>query len=62
MAQRPVILTGFHFTKTTLAAFSESYEIAGHMDKPDPALVPAAAAAACPGAGHAPAASAPPMR
>ena len=44
MAQRPVILTGFHFTKTTLAAFSENYEIAGHMDKPDPALVPRAAA------------------
>jgi hypothetical protein len=43
MAQRPVILTGFHFTKTTLATLSESYEIAGHMDKPDPALVPAAA-------------------
>lgn len=44
MAERPVILTGFTFTKTTLAAFSERYEIAGHMDKPDPALVPAAAA------------------
>jgi lactate dehydrogenase-like 2-hydroxyacid dehydrogenase len=43
MPQRPVILTGFHFTKTTLAAFSERYEIAGHMDKPDPALVPRAA-------------------
>ena len=45
MAQRPVILTGFHFTKTTLAVFSENYEIAGHMDKPDPALVPRAVAA-----------------
>src|SRR3979490_490548 len=44
MVQRPVILTGFHFTKTTLAALSENYEIAGHMDKPDPALVPAVAA------------------
>ena len=44
MAQRPVILTGFHFTKTTLAAFSENYEIAGHMDKPEPALVPRAVA------------------
>lgn len=44
MSQRPVILTGFHFTKTTLAAFSERYEIAGHMDKPDPALVPREAA------------------
>ncbi len=44
MAQRPVILTGFHFTKTTLAAFSERCEIAGHMDRPDPALVPPEAA------------------
>ena len=43
MVQRPVILTGFHFTKTTLAVLSEKYEIAGHMDKPDPALVPAVA-------------------
>jgi len=40
MVQRPVILTGFHFTKTTLAAFSQRYEIAGHMDRPDAALVP----------------------
>lgn len=38
MAQRPVILTGFHFTKTTLAAFSENYEIAGHMDNPTPTV------------------------
>ena len=44
MAQRPVILTGFHFTKTTLAAFAERCEIAGHMDRPDPALVPREAA------------------
>lgn len=44
MVQRPVILTGFHFTKTTLAAFSEHCEIAGHMDKPDPALIPRAVA------------------
>ncbi|MBV8185892.1 MAG: 2-hydroxyacid dehydrogenase [Alphaproteobacteria bacterium] len=43
MSQRPVILTGFHFTKTTLAALTERYEIAGHMDKPDPGLVPPAA-------------------
>jgi lactate dehydrogenase-like 2-hydroxyacid dehydrogenase len=43
MSARPVILTGFHFTKTTLAAFSERYELAGHMDKPDPALIPPAA-------------------
>ena len=52
MAQRPVILTGFHFTKTMLAALSESYEIAGHMDKPDARAVPAAAAAARAGAGQ----------
>ena len=44
MIQRPVVLTGFHFTKTTLAAFSERCEIAGHMDRPDPALVPRDAA------------------
>ena len=37
MPDRPVILTGFHFTKTTLAALSERYEIAGQMDKPTPA-------------------------
>src|SRR3981081_3977918 len=43
MVQRPGILPGFHFTKTTLAVLSEKYEIAGHMDKPDPALVPAVA-------------------
>ena len=44
MIQRPVILTGFHFTKTTLATLSERYEIAGHMDKPTPAHIPAGAA------------------
>ena len=44
MIQRPVVLTGFHFTKTTLAAFSERCEIAGHMDRPDLALVPREAA------------------
>ena len=43
MTQRPVILTGFNFSKIALTALSEQYEIAGHMDKPDPALVPAAA-------------------
>src|SRR5260221_4258419 len=43
MAQRPVILTGFHFNKIALSALSENYEIAGHMDRPDPALVPPAA-------------------
>lgn len=37
---RPAILTGFHFTKTTLATFSERYDIVGHMDRPDLALVP----------------------
>ena len=44
MVDRPVILTGFSFTKTTLAAFSERYEIAGHMDKPVPAAIPPGAA------------------
>jgi lactate dehydrogenase-like 2-hydroxyacid dehydrogenase len=44
MSNRPVILTGFHFTKTTLATLSERYEIAGHMDKPTPAHIPAGAA------------------
>jgi lactate dehydrogenase-like 2-hydroxyacid dehydrogenase len=43
MSERPIILTGFHFTKTMLAMLAERYEIAGHMDKPDPSLVPAAA-------------------
>lgn len=37
---RPALLTGFHFTKKTLAAFSEHYDIVGHMDRPDLALVP----------------------
>jgi lactate dehydrogenase-like 2-hydroxyacid dehydrogenase len=44
MSERPVILTGFTFTKSTLATFSERYEIAGHMDRPDPALIPPEAA------------------
>ena len=44
MSQRPAILTGFHFTKSTLAAFSERCEIAGHMDRPETALVPREAA------------------
>jgi lactate dehydrogenase-like 2-hydroxyacid dehydrogenase len=44
MSQRPLILTGFNFTKTTLAALGERYEIAGHMDKPTPAHLPAGAA------------------
>ena len=41
MADRPVILIGFHFTKTTLATLSERYEIAGQMEKPTPAHIPA---------------------
>jgi lactate dehydrogenase-like 2-hydroxyacid dehydrogenase len=40
MTDRPVVLTGFHFTKTTLATIRERYEIAGHMDKPTPAHIP----------------------
>jgi len=44
MSNRPLILTGFHFTKTTLATLSERYEIAGQMDKPTPAHIPAGAA------------------
>lgn len=44
MADRPAILTGFHFTKTTLATFAERYDILGHMDKPDPAFIPSGTA------------------
>jgi lactate dehydrogenase-like 2-hydroxyacid dehydrogenase len=44
MSNRPVILTGFHFTKTTLALLAERYEIAGHMEKPTPAHIPAGVA------------------
>jgi lactate dehydrogenase-like 2-hydroxyacid dehydrogenase len=44
MAERPVILTGFHFTKTTLAILAERYEIAGQMEKPTPAHIPPGAA------------------
>jgi lactate dehydrogenase-like 2-hydroxyacid dehydrogenase len=36
MTDRPAILTGFHFTKTTLAAFEERYEIVGRMENPQP--------------------------
>lgn len=43
MSQRPVILTGFNFSKIALTALTERYEIAGHMDRPDPGLVPPAA-------------------
>jgi lactate dehydrogenase-like 2-hydroxyacid dehydrogenase len=41
MSERPAILTGFNFTQNALAAFGEHCEILGHMDKPDPALIPA---------------------
>jgi lactate dehydrogenase-like 2-hydroxyacid dehydrogenase len=44
MADRPVILTGFNFTKTMLAAIGERYEIAGHLEKPTPAHIPAGVA------------------
>src|SRR5258708_14353522 len=44
MADRPLILTGFHFTKTTLALLSERYEISGEWEKPTPAHIPAGAA------------------
>ena len=36
MANRPHILTGFHFTKATLAAFEERVEIVGRMENPQP--------------------------
>ncbi len=45
MTSLPAALTGFHFTKTTLAAFGERCRVVGHMDKPDLALVPAEIAA-----------------
>jgi lactate dehydrogenase-like 2-hydroxyacid dehydrogenase len=35
---RPALLTGFHFTKPTLAAFSERGDIVGHMDSPTPTV------------------------
>lgn len=35
---RPALLTGFHFTKATLAAFSERGDIVGHMDSPTPTV------------------------
>src|SRR6185436_3591357 len=40
MSERPLILTGFHFTRTTLATIAERCEIAGQMDKPTPAHIP----------------------
>jgi lactate dehydrogenase-like 2-hydroxyacid dehydrogenase len=45
MTDRPHILTGFHFTKTTLAAFEERCQIVGHMDKPTPEHIPPGTAA-----------------
>ena len=47
MADRPRILTGFHFTKPTLAAFEERVEIVGRMEnpKPTPADIPPGTAA-----------------
>jgi lactate dehydrogenase-like 2-hydroxyacid dehydrogenase len=36
MADRPHILTGFHFTKSTLAAFEERCQIVGRMENPQP--------------------------
>ena len=45
MTSLPAALTGFHFTKTTLAAFGERCRLVGHMDKPDLALVPGDVAA-----------------
>src|SRR5579871_653842 len=36
MTDRPVILTGFHFTKTMLAALAERCEIVGRMENPQP--------------------------
>ena len=38
MADQPHILTGFHFTKATLASFSERCKIIGHMDNPTPTV------------------------
>jgi len=38
MADHPHILTGFHFTKTTLASFGERCRIVGHMDNPTPTV------------------------
>jgi lactate dehydrogenase-like 2-hydroxyacid dehydrogenase len=40
MSVRPVILTGFHFTKRTLDAIGERCEIAAQLEKPTPAHIP----------------------
>ncbi len=47
MSDRPDILTGFHFTKATLASFEERCRIVGHMDNPTPTVadIPAGTAA-----------------
>jgi lactate dehydrogenase-like 2-hydroxyacid dehydrogenase len=47
MSDHPHILTGFHFTKSTLAAFEERCKIVGHMTSPTPtaADIPAGTAA-----------------
>jgi lactate dehydrogenase-like 2-hydroxyacid dehydrogenase len=47
MADLPHILTGFHFTKPTLASFEERCKIVGHMDNPTPTVndIPPGAAA-----------------
>ena len=44
MPDRPAILTGFHFSRIALEALAERYEIAGHMEKPLPAQIPASTA------------------
>jgi lactate dehydrogenase-like 2-hydroxyacid dehydrogenase len=36
MSVRPAILTGFHFTRVTLAAFEERVDIVGRMENPQP--------------------------
>lgn len=38
MPDQPHILTGFHFTKATLASFGERCRIVGHMDSPTPTV------------------------
>ncbi|MBM3643478.1 MAG: 2-hydroxyacid dehydrogenase [Alphaproteobacteria bacterium] len=39
MTQRPALLTGFNFTKGVHALLSEAYDLVGHLDRPEPALV-----------------------
>ena len=45
MLDRPALLTGFTFTNQTLAALAERYDMAGHMDRPEPASIPQGTAA-----------------